>query len=176
MTIRAATADDAGHLYRIYLEAFDERERELVADLAVDLLNQSSEPETIHLVADSGGELSGHVAFSPTYSNTSGLCIGYTLAPLAVDPGVQNQGIGSQLVREGLKKMNEKDVGLVLVYGDPAYYGRFGFTAELAASYIPPYTLQYPFGWLAIALNDQVPKVVEEPIKCVPALSKPELW
>ena len=176
MTIRTATSGDAGKLHQIYLKAFDESERELVADLAVDLLRQESEPETIHLVADKDGELLGHVAFSPVYAKRSGQCIGYTMAPLAVDPGFHKQGIGSQLVREGLKQMNDRNVSLVLVYGDPAYYGRFGFAAELAESYIPPYKLQYPFGWLAIALNDQLPTIVEEPIECVPALSKPELW
>ena len=176
MTLRKASGLDAGELRRIYLKAFEESERERVADLAVDLLQQASEPETIHLVAENEGRLLGHLAFSPFRLKATGQVAGYILAPLAVAPGSQKQGIGSQLVRQGLKQLEDLGVSLALVYGDPAYYGRFGFEADLAECYIPPYPLQYPFGWLAVAFNDRLPKVVKEPIACVPALSKPELW
>ena len=45
-------------------------------------------------------------------------------------------------------------VNVVFVYGDPKYYGKFGFSAEVASAYSPPYELQYPFGWQAVALNN----------------------
>lgn len=49
------------------------------------------------------------------------------LAPLAVAPEAQGRGIGSALVRAGLKVCAEGGVDGVVVLGDPAYYGRFGF-------------------------------------------------
>lgn len=49
------------------------------------------------------------------------------LAPLAVAPAVQRQGIGSQLARAGLEICRERGFALVVVLGDPAYYARFGF-------------------------------------------------
>ncbi|MEJ1159561.1 GNAT family N-acetyltransferase [Prosthecomicrobium sp. N25] len=49
------------------------------------------------------------------------------LAPLAVRPDRQRRGIGTALVREGLARLEASDEDIVLVLGDPAYYGRFGF-------------------------------------------------
>ena len=72
--------------------------------------------------------------------------------------------------------LTKDGVGVVLVYGDPAYYGRFGFNEEIGHSFVPPYTLQYPFGWAGLMLNDT--PFPEQPIhfECVSALSKPDLW
>jgi putative acetyltransferase len=56
------------------------------------------------------------------------------LAPLAVAPGRQRQGIGSALVREGLAQCRARALApCVLVLGEPGYYGRFGFSAAPAA-------------------------------------------
>lgn len=50
------------------------------------------------------------------------------LAPMAVKPECQNQGIGSKLVREGLRKCEELGFAHVFVLGHPGFYPRFGFT------------------------------------------------
>ncbi len=72
--------------------------------------------------------------------------------------------------------LTKEGVGVLLVYGDPAYYGRFGFKEEIGQSFVPPYKLQYPFGWTGSMLNGTA--VAEQPIQfeCVSALSKPDLW
>jgi putative acetyltransferase len=62
------------------------------------------------------------------------------LAPLAVRPGLQRAGVGSALVRTGLQSIPEFGAHGVLVLGDPAYYGRFGFSAETAAKVTAPFT------------------------------------
>jgi putative acetyltransferase len=49
------------------------------------------------------------------------------LAPMAVLPGRQRQGIGSQLVRRGLASLRERGCPFVVVVGHPEYYPRFGF-------------------------------------------------
>ena len=49
------------------------------------------------------------------------------LSPLAVMPEHQKRGIGSALVRHGLKALAEQSVPLVFLEGDPRYYARFGF-------------------------------------------------
>jgi putative acetyltransferase len=51
------------------------------------------------------------------------------LHPLAVQPGRQRRGTGAALVRAALQAMRERDVPVVFLEGDPAYYGRLGFTA-----------------------------------------------
>ncbi len=75
---------------------------------------------TISLVAEDGGEIVGHVAFSPAWiGNASKMWFG--LGPVAVLPHRQQQGIGQLLIEEGLKQLrNHGAAGCVLV-GDPSF-------------------------------------------------------
>lgn len=84
---------------------------------------------TISLVAvGETGTIVGHVAFSPVIvDGESAEQAGIGLAPLAVLPGHGRQGIGGQLVREGLAACEAAGLGFVVVLGHPAYYRRFGF-------------------------------------------------
>lgn len=88
--------------------------------------------ETLSLVAERDGALLGHVFFSPVEIDGEGdppPTVG--LAPLAVDPAQQATGVGSALVRTGLRECLAIGWQAVFLLGDPAYYSRFGF--ELAA-------------------------------------------
>jgi putative acetyltransferase len=67
-------------------------------------------------------------------------------------------------------------VDLLFVYGDPKYYGRFGFNADTARNYTAPYNLQYPFGWQAIALNEFDLARAAVTISCIASLCDPKLW
>jgi putative acetyltransferase len=55
-----------------------------------------------------------------------------SLSPLAVDPDEQRRGIGSALVRAVTGAAQERGEALVVLEGDPAYYGRFGFEPAAA--------------------------------------------
>jgi len=176
MKIREGTPADGVWMLQLYRSAFDEGESESVAGLAHALLLEESVPRTVHLVGESEGELVGHVSFSPVFDQSSKVLMGFILAPLAVTPDWQKQGVGSELVREGLARVRQAEGELVLVYGAPSYYERFGFEQELAKRFLPPYPLEHPFGWQALALG--AGGVPDEPvsIECVPALSQPDLW
>jgi predicted N-acetyltransferase YhbS len=52
------------------------------------------------------------------------------LGPLAVRPDSRNRGIGSALMRRALESARRLGHRTVLLVGDAAYYGRFGFSAE----------------------------------------------
>jgi putative acetyltransferase len=52
---------------------------------------------------------------------------GMALAPLAVLPEYQRQGIGSALVKAGLQILHSRCCPFVMVLGHPGYYSRFGF-------------------------------------------------
>jgi predicted N-acetyltransferase YhbS len=52
------------------------------------------------------------------------------LGPLAVDPACRNRGIGSALMRHALATANRRGHRAVLLVGDAAYYGRFGFSPK----------------------------------------------
>ena len=174
--IRTASTQDLDPVRHVHLQAFPETESRQIADLAGRLLTERTDPETLSLVAETSDEVIGHVAFSPVYGGVEERCLGYLLAPLAVKPNCHGAGIGSQLVTEGIARLSASGIDLFLVYGDPNYYGRFGFVAEAALRFIAPYELKYPFGWLAMRRNGG--HVPEEPVQlsCVASLRDPTLW
>lgn len=83
---------------------------------------------TLSLVAVSEGEVVGHIAFSPVeIEGPKGQVRAIGLAPMAVLPGRQGEGIGGGLVREGLARLRAAGHTAVIVLGHPEYYPRFGF-------------------------------------------------
>jgi len=96
------------------------------ADL-VDALRQQGEA-TISVVALDEGRVIGHILFSPVTLNGQPAPRIAGLAPMAVVPGKQRQGIGSALVREGLQHCRTSGFVALVVVGHAKYYPRFGFT------------------------------------------------
>jgi putative acetyltransferase len=176
MHIRTATGLDRDDVRSVHLSAFPEGEREIVSRLAVDLLAEETTPPTLSLLAETEGAVVGHVAFSPvTIGNKTGFQ-GYILAPLAVRPDYRKRRIGSRLVQSGIQQLSSMGVGILFVYGDPKYYGRFGFSVDAAERFIPPYRLQFPLGWQAVALKEDSIEGTPVRITCVRSLCDPVLW
>ena len=99
----------------------------------VDMLRQTC-PNRLSLVAEDRKCIVGHILFSPAKFVSHGRNIeGMGLAPMAVLPDRQRQGIGSQLVGRGIEILREQGCPFVIVLGHPEYYPRFGF--ELASKY-----------------------------------------
>ena len=95
------------------------------ADL-VDALREQARP-LISLVAEGLEDIAGHILFSPvSLSGHPGLKM-MGLAPMAVTPSRQRQGVGSALARAGLEECQRLGFGAVVVLGHPEYYPRFGF-------------------------------------------------
>ncbi len=174
MVIRKATRQDRSQIRDLHLAAFDASENEAVAGLAAELLDDTSSPPTLSLVAESDDAVVGHVAFSPVGLAGDASFNGFLLGPLGVLPAFQGRGIGAQLVREGMQALSDADV--LFVYGDPAYYGRFGFSAEAAAGLTAPYPLQFDFGWQALHQKPRNADSLRGEITCVAALNDPSLW
>jgi len=87
------------------------------------------------------GTIVGHVLFSllPLSGGEEAVAAA-ALAPLAVHPDQQRRGVGAALVREGLARLEARQLPAVVVLGDPDYYQRFGFRADLAARLIAPFS------------------------------------
>jgi len=175
MQIRQAIIEDAEGIRSVDLHAFDSSEAEMIADVSVDLLHDSHFSKIISLVATEGNEIIAHTTFSPVFYKGTSKHFGYILAPLAVSPLFQKNKIGSSLVKHGLDAISNMGSFIVFVYGDPKYYSRFGFKSELAKKFVPPYTLQYPEGLLALNLNSAVFNEGST-IECVDSLNDPKLW
>ncbi len=110
------------------------------------------------LVADKDGQIVGHILLSDLpIITTTGTVSALALAPMAVLPVFQRQGIGSALVRRGLGVCREQGHRIVIVLGHPDFYPKFGFSMKLA---VP---LSSPFGgceaWMALEL---VPNALED--------------
>ena len=121
LTIRPETAEDIPSI-RVVVHAAFERSSE--ADL-VDALRRA-DALIFSSVADILGRIVGHVAFSSV--TIGGRHLALALAPLAVVPDCQRQGIGAALTRWSLDECRRSGHGVVIVLGGPAYYRRFGFT------------------------------------------------
>jgi putative acetyltransferase len=110
----------------------------------------------VSLVAEADGQVVGHVLFSALPIETpSGTIEALSLAPMAVVPSHQRRGIGSVLVREGLRVCRGRGHGIVIVLGHPEFYPRFGFSAKLAEG------LKAPFSGPAFMALEFVPGALE---------------
>jgi putative acetyltransferase len=95
---------------------------------AVDLLRDTCQG-LVSVVAVVDGTVAGHVLFSPAWIETedAGKVAGLGLAPLAVLPEYQGQGIGTELTSAALALVRRTPCPFVIVLGNPSYYRRFGF-------------------------------------------------
>jgi putative acetyltransferase len=123
MEVRAESPADIVAVRNVNILAFG---REHEANL-VDRLRGI--PDTFSFVAVAIDRVVGHIFFSPI--EVAGVCSSNLrmlgLAPVAVLPDLQRQGIGTLLIRHGLHECVRLGYQAVVVLGSPAYYPRFGF-------------------------------------------------
>lgn len=85
----------------------------------------------LSLVAQEEERIVGHILLTPMAVEETGpeenSFLALSLAPLSVHPDFQNQGIGSKLICEALKRAKELGYPSVILAGHPGYYPRFGF-------------------------------------------------
>lgn len=137
--IRDETAADADAITEVTIAAFrtlavsDQTEQFVVEAL------RAAGALTVSLVADQGGRVIGHIAFSPI-TISDGAEHWYGLGPVSVLPEYQGQGIGKALIREGLQRLSDRQARGCCLVGHPDYYRQFGFTnpSGLAMEGVPP--------------------------------------
>ncbi len=124
MKVRAEKPEDVEAIHRVNVAAFG---RESEANLVAQLRGVAS---TFSFVVVESEQIVGHIFFSPV--TLKGECaddlLVLGLAPVAVLPDYQRQGIGSLLIQHGLKECDRFGFKAVVVLGSPEYYPRFGFT------------------------------------------------
>lgn len=140
MEIRAEDPGDIKQVREVLRSAF----RTEAESRLVDALRASGQA-VISLVAVRAGDVLGHILFSPVTTAPPGEAKGLGLAPLAVRPAAQSQGIGSRLVQEGLRLCEETGYDFCVVLGDPRYYQRFGFEKASAFGIRNEYGLDEEF-------------------------------
>lgn len=122
IVVRAEEPADYPDVRAVNEQAFGGR----VEARIVDALRSSE--GSLSLVALTDGRVAGHILFTPVTIVPSGGEVRVAgLAPMAVRPEVQRQGIGSALIGEGLARCRRLGYQAVVVVGHPEYYPRFGF-------------------------------------------------
>jgi putative acetyltransferase len=122
VTIRPEQSSDAPAVHRVHEAAFPTAAE---ADL-VDRLRASGKA-AVSLVAADDDRIVGHILFTPVTFDPPADVIAFGLAPMAVLHDHEKLGVGRRLVQNGLAECHAKGACLVVVLGDPTYYGRFGF-------------------------------------------------
>ncbi len=122
VTIRQERPEDVAEVRRVNELAFEQpAEANLVDKLRLACA------DALSLVAVDDGVV-GHILFTPVVAEGGARRVsGMGLAPMAVAPDHQRQGIGSELVRRGLDMLRQRGCPFVVVVGHPEYYPRFGF-------------------------------------------------
>lgn len=95
----------------------------------------------LSLVAEAQGSIVGHILFTRLHVGavrTPGLA----LAPVAVRKAHQRRGVGSALVREGLRAATTCGEAFAIVVGDPEYYPRFGFSPASRFGIVAPFEIR----------------------------------
>jgi len=143
------------------------------------LLQDQTAAPLLSLLTFDGRTAIGHLLF--TKARVSGLgnaVLAEILAPLAVVPGKQRQGIGTQLVREGLRLLSGSGTDLVFVLGHPEYYPRFGFEPAGKLGFAAPYPImpENENAWMVLELRQGVIGNGGGTVQSANALSHPEHW
>ncbi len=115
--VRTEQPQDTTAIHEVNVQAFGQPQE---ADI-VDLLRCNC-PDILSLVALVDECVVGHVLFSPAViENGDRIIQGMGLAPAAVLPAYQRQGIGSKLIRTGMAKIEESGCPFVIVLGHAEY-------------------------------------------------------
>jgi putative acetyltransferase len=135
VVVRVETPDDGTAIGLVNQAAFGgEDEARLVEALRTEDL------ALISLVAEVEDRIVGHVLFSRMAIETAaGTVPAVALAPVAVLPGYQRQGVGGRLIRRGLDLLRDRGEQIVIVVGHAAYYPRFGFSTDKARALGSPF-------------------------------------
>jgi putative acetyltransferase len=125
ITVRPEIQADFAAVREMLLLAFPDED---VAALVENLRQTPGYDPNLSLIAEIDARVIGHVMFTLVVIDIGRASVpALTLAPLAVNPTWQNQGIGSLLVNKGLQACRSLGHRIVTVIGHPAYYPRFGF-------------------------------------------------
>ena len=121
--VRQEQDGDELAIYNLHMAAFGQKaEAEIVEKL------RQSGDSYLSLLAESEGELVGHVIYSRVnvQQNPESLSV-LGLGPIAVLPRYQKLGVGSSLVQKSLKLCESKGIAAIVLLGHTSYYPRFGF-------------------------------------------------
>jgi putative acetyltransferase len=140
MNIRCETLLDYQTIAEVNNLAFGQENE---AQLIVEIRKSNRYIPELSLVAEVDNNIVGHILFSyidlRIEKSAEKVFPVLSLAPTAILPHFQKQGIGTALIQAGLEKADEMQEKMVIVLGNPSFYNRFGFFSSVI------YEIECPF-------------------------------
>jgi putative acetyltransferase len=141
MDVGPASPSETAAVLAVVRAAFGD-DGEPVAGLVRELVEERGTSAALRasLVArEPGGEVAGHVALTRGWLDAERRLVEVlVLSPLSVRPDAQRRGVGGRLVEAAVAEADRLGSPLVLLEGDPAYYGRLGFEPAVRHGMVPP--------------------------------------
>lgn len=139
IVIRSETPADVDAISEVTIAAFKAMEISSQTEHFIVEALRAAKALTVSLVAEIGGRVVGHIAFSPV-TMSDGTPGWYGLGPVSVLPECQRTGIGKALITEGLSRLRDLGARGCCLVGHPDYYRQVGFTnvSGLGHEGVPP--------------------------------------
>ncbi len=179
LKIRQTVTSDEQAIHQVHEAAFGGEAGYVIAGLTLELLHDPTAAPLLSLLAWDGADAVGHVIFTCVRIDGAACSpVAHILAPLAVLPGRQREGIGTQIVQSGLDMLKDMGSELVFVLGHPEYYPRFGFRPAGVLGLSAPYPIleKNADAWMVLALREGVIGNVRGTVRCAHSLDKEEYW
>lgn len=177
--VRHALEADSQNISGVVKSSFGVGEGEEIARLVDALSSDPSAQPLLSLVAIANDHVVGHVLFTNVRLRRARRPVSAAiLAPLAVHPDYQHEGIGGRLIREGLQRLKAAGVELVFVLGYPGYYAKHGFSAAGGKGFDAPHPIapEDADAWMVQELAPGVIGHVSGRVVCADALNDPRHW
>lgn len=139
ISIRPERSSDHQQIATVVTVAFDR-------PAEVDLIDRirHSDRAWLSFVAERDGAIVGHVLLSAVNLLSESVRSVWALAPLAVHPDYQRQGIGTALVEAAIVQAAATDYPFIIVLGHPDFYARCGFEEAATLGITAPFSVPLP--------------------------------
>lgn len=175
LLIREALDTDLQDVLAVERAAFGS---DIEPGLVSELLADPGAQPLLSLLALRGDRAVGHILFTRVRLEPETPAPAYLLAPMAVVPKAQRQGIGGRLIESGLALLAQTGACRVFVLGYPEYYPRHGFRPAEPLGFEAPYPIapEQAEAWMVRELRPGIARVRRGRVICCDTLMKPEYW
>jgi putative acetyltransferase len=173
--MRETTDADIENILFVEREAFNSN---VEANLVKDLLADPSAKPVLSIIAFVKDQVVGHILFTAAHLLSIPKVEVSLLAPLAIIPKFQKQGVGGNLIKKGVELLSKSNVDLVFVLGYPKYYPRYGFIPAGKLGFEASYSIpeKDADAWMVLALRPDLIGKISGRVVCCDALDKPQYW
>ena len=177
--IHKTKKEDFESIQSVLSNAFGNEEGDVIVELVENLLNDSTAKPLLSLLAFENKKPVGYILFTkasivPNKNKVSATI----LAPVGVIPEYQKKGIGSKLIKEGLKHLSKAGTKIVFVLGFPKYYSKHGFSPAGCQGLEAPYPIpeKNSDAWMVQSLMDYDLEDISGKVGCAKSMDKAEYW